>query len=159
MALVSSVGDSARYQLIAWSTIGLPGVVVSGSFSGIERESGLAEVHHLSDQRREFITNGDRSELRATWHNDAGYVVISLWRGDACVATSHLTPKEAGRLASFITGGLADLAHTGLFSTTTVTQIAPRDSWRSRFRQALMSWRDSVGRSLEQIARRLRSVE
>jgi hypothetical protein len=134
-------------------------MVVSGSFSGIERESGMAEVHHLSDQRRAFITDGDRSELRATWHTDAGYVVISLWRGDSCVATSHLTPKEAGRLASFITGGLADLAHTGLFSKTTATPMDPRDGWRSRFWQAFRSWRVSVGSSLEQIARRLRSVE
>lgn len=122
-------------------------------------ESGLAEVHHLSDQRREFIIDGERSELRATWHNDAGYVVISLWRGDSCVATSHLTPKEAGRLATFITGGLADLAQTGLSTPSTVMSIAPGVSRRSRLRHALRSWRVSVGWSLEQIARRLRSVE
>lgn len=127
--------------------------------SGIEQESGLAEVHHLSDQRREFITDGERSELQATWHNDAGYVVISLWRGDTCVATSHLTPKEAGRLATFITGGLAELAHTGLVSTSATMSIAPVMSRRSRFHHALRSWRISVGWSLEQVARRIRSVE
>lgn len=119
----------------------------------------MAELHHLPEQRREFITDGDRSELRATWHNDAGYVVISLWRGDTCVATSHLTPREAGRLAMFITGGLADLADTGVFSPSMVTPISPRTNWRSRLRQGLRSCGDGVGRSLEQIARRLRSVE
>jgi len=67
----------------------------------------LAEVHRLYEQRREFITDGDRSALRATWHHEAGFVVVSLWRGERCVATSHLTPAEAGRLATFITGGLA----------------------------------------------------
>ncbi len=119
----------------------------------------MAEVHHLSDQLREFITDGERSALRATWHNEAGYVVISLWRDDTCVATSHLTPKEAGRLATFITGGLADLAQSGLLSTSTVSQVAQRIGWRNRVRQAVRSWRVSVGWSLEQIARRLRSFE
>jgi hypothetical protein len=119
----------------------------------------LAEVHRLSEQRREFITDGGRSELRATWHNEAGYVVISLWRGDTCVATSHLTPKEAGRLATFITGGLADLAHVGMPPPSVVTRIAPRASWRRRRREALRSWRVSVSRSLEKVARRLRSVQ
>jgi hypothetical protein len=124
-----------------------------------EQEWGLAEVHRLSDTRREFITDGERSELRATWHNDAGYVVISLWRGDICVATSHLTPQEAGRLATFITRGLADLAHSVMVSTSTITRIGPRISWRKRFQQAARSWRISVGWSLEQLARRLRSGE
>jgi hypothetical protein len=138
---------------------GLPGVAVSSSFLGTEQESGLAEVHRLSDPRREFITDGDRSALRATWHNEAGYVVISLWRGNTCVATSHLTPKEAGRLATFITGGLADLAQSGMFSTSKVAAITPRIRWRNRFRQAVRSWRVSVGWSLEQIAQRLRTFE
>jgi hypothetical protein len=119
----------------------------------------LAEVHRLSEQRREFITDGGRSELRATWHNEAGYVVISLWRGNTCVATSHLTPKEAGRLATFITGGLADLAQVGILPPSVITPIAPRASWRSRSREALRTWRVSVGWSLEKIARRLRSVQ
>lgn len=132
---------------------------MSGSFLGNEEESGLAEVHHLSDQRREFITDGERSALRATWHNEAGYVVISLWREDTCVATSHLTPKEAGRLATFITGGLADLAQSGMLSASKISPIAPRISRRNRFRQAVRSWRVSVGWSLEQIAGRLRTFE
>ena len=121
------------------------------------RRWGLAEVHHLTEQRREFITDGERSELRATWHNDAGYVVISLWRGDTCVATSHLTPKEAGRLATFITGGLADLAQWGTLPAAPVSSIAPRVVWQDRLRRGSRSWRVSVGWSLEQIARRLRS--
>ena len=70
----------------------------------------MGEVHPLSELRREFIADGDHSALRATWHRESGFVVVSLWRGDTCVGTSHLTPKEAGRLATFITGGLADLA-------------------------------------------------
>lgn len=128
-------------------------------FLSTEQESELAEVHRMSDQRREFITDGDRSALRATWHNEAGYVVISLWRGDTCVATSHLTPKEAGRLATFITGGLADLAQSGMLLTSSVAPIATRIRWRNRFRQTMRSWRINVGWSLERIARRLRTLE
>lgn len=145
--------------LISGGHNGLSRAVVSGSFPTSKQESGLAEVHRLSDQRREFITDGDRSALRATWHNEAGYVVISLWRGDTCVATSHLTPKEAGRLSTFITNGLADLAQTSAFPNSTVAPIAPRIPWRNRLRRAVRSWRVSVGWSLEQIARRLRTFE
>jgi len=119
----------------------------------------LAEVHRLSDQRREFIADGDRSALRATWHNEAGYVVISLWRGDTCVATSHLTLKEASRLSNFITNGLAELAQTSMVPTSPVTPITPRIPWRNRFRRAVTSWRVSVGWSLDKIARRLRTFE
>lgn len=113
----------------------------------------MAEVHRLADHRREFITDGERSELRATWHEEAGFVVISLWRDDTCVATSHLTPKEAGRLASFITGGLADLAQPGGAS---VTRVGLKPSWRSRAGKGLRTSRQRVAWSLEGIARRLR---
>ena len=119
----------------------------------------MAEVHRLLNHRREVITDGARSALRATWHDEAGNVVLSLWRGDTCVATSHLTPAEAGRLATFITSGLADLAHSGMFTPTTVAPIAPRIRWPNRFRQAGRSWRVSVGSSLEQIGRRLQTFE
>lgn len=117
----------------------------------------MTAVHRLSDQRREFITDGERSALRATWHNNAGYVVISLWRGNTCVATSHLTPEEAGRLATFIIGGLADLAQSGMVSTSTVAPIAQRIRWRNRWRRTVRSWRVSVAWSLEQLARKLRT--
>ena len=70
----------------------------------------MGSVHPLWEHRRELITDGARSRLRATWHMESGLVVISLWRGETCVATSHLTPEEAGRLSSFITDGLAELA-------------------------------------------------
>ena len=118
----------------------------------------MAEVHRLPEHRREFITDGNRSALRATWHNDSGYVVISLWRGDTCVATSHLTPREAGRLATFITGGLADLAHEGITSESSATRVSPRPAWREHFGRAVAAWRDSVGWSLEMFAKRLRGT-
>lgn len=118
----------------------------------------MAEIHRLSESRREYITDGDRSALRATWHDESGYVVISLWRGDTCVATSHLNPKEAGRLATFITGGLAGLASEAMTLGSPVEQISPWVTWKRRARRGVRTWRDSVGWSLEMIARRLRNI-
>jgi hypothetical protein len=116
----------------------------------------LAEVHRFPELRREFITDGDRSALRATWHNDAGFVVVSLWRGETCVATSHLTPNEAGRLATFITGGLAELATEGLSSAQPVARLEPRAAPSARIYHAVKRWRERVALSLERIARRIK---
>lgn len=116
----------------------------------------MAEVHRLPEQRRELISDGDGSAMRATWHRDAGYVVISLWRGDTCVASSHLTPREAGRLASFITGGLAELAMEAHRDGPGVAREAEGRSLARRLNDNLRNWRRSVAVSLESIARRLR---
>lgn len=116
----------------------------------------MAEVHRFPVHRRELIADADRSALRATWHNDSGHVVISMWRGDTCVATSHLTPAEAGRLAGFITSGLADIAQDVATWRETVTPMSPRSTWRHRVRTGARLWRDSVGWSLERMGRRLR---
>ncbi|MBA2751131.1 MAG: hypothetical protein H0U41_02690 [Actinobacteria bacterium] len=46
--------------------------------------------------------------LRATWHLARGLVNLSLWRGDRCIETFHLTPVQAGQLVGFLVSGLAD---------------------------------------------------
>lgn len=117
----------------------------------------MAEVHRIGEHRRELIADGDRSALRATWHNESGYVVISLWRGDACVATSHLTPREAGRLATFITGGLADLAHESMAFETPLAKISVPSPLGERLRRGIAMWRDSLAWSLHRLAQRLRT--
>lgn len=53
--------------------------------------------------------NGDRA-MRATWHVDKGFVVLSTWRDGSCVATTRLTPEEAARLISVLADGLAAAA-------------------------------------------------
>ena len=116
----------------------------------------MAEVHRLPEHRRELISDGDRSAMRATWHRDSGFVVISLWRDDTCVATSHLTPDEAGRLASFITGGLAEIAMEAHRDGPGVERVAATRSLAKRLDSNLRMWRRSVALSLERIARRLR---
>ena len=41
---------------------------------------------------------GEGRALRATWHHEAGVVVLSVWRDNVCVATSRLRPEEAAAL-------------------------------------------------------------
>jgi hypothetical protein len=48
--------------------------------------------------------------LRATWRLNHGFVNLSLWRGDRCVETFHLTPADAATFMTFLVNGLADVA-------------------------------------------------
>jgi hypothetical protein len=50
----------------------------------------------------ELFVDGRGTALRATWHEDAGVVVLSLWRGDACIGTVRLSAQEADRLGAFL---------------------------------------------------------
>lgn len=49
----------------------------------------------------------DGRAMRATRHHDAGMLVLSLWRSDACVATARLSRDEAARLAEVVIAGIA----------------------------------------------------
>lgn len=69
---------------------------------------GTGAVHHLPVQPRHFALDERGVGLRATWHLDRGFVNLSLWSGDRCVQTFHLSPVEAGRLVGFLAGVLAD---------------------------------------------------
>ena len=45
----------------------------------------------------------DRGQaLRVTWHDEAGVVVLSIWRADECVGTVRLGADDARRLAVFL---------------------------------------------------------
>jgi hypothetical protein len=39
-----------------------------------------------------------------------GEVVLSLWRGDACIATHHLTPADVAELVGLLAAALAEPA-------------------------------------------------
>jgi len=124
--------------------------------SGNDQEAAVAEVQRLSDQRRELIADGRRSALRATWHNEAGYIVLSLWRDNVCVATSHLTPREAGRLAAFITAGLAELAESAEHLQP-MTARRRRRLIRPSLDSVIAAWRNNVGATLQSWGRRVRA--
>lgn len=65
-------------------------------------------VYQLPVQPRHFALDERGVGLRATWHPDRGFVNVSLWSGNRCVQTFHLTPVEAGRLVGFLAGVLTD---------------------------------------------------
>ena len=48
--------------------------------------------------------------LRATWRLNYGFINLSVWRGDTCVETFHLTPTNAAAFVNFLVQGLADVA-------------------------------------------------
>ena len=65
-------------------------------------------VHQLPVHARHLALDERGIGLRATWHAEHGFVNLSLWSGNRCVQTFHLTPVEAGRLVGFLAGVLAD---------------------------------------------------
>ncbi len=51
---------------------------------------------------------GEGRALRATWHHEAGVVVLSMWRDNVCVATVPLEPEDVPALLEILAAGLAD---------------------------------------------------
>lgn len=49
---------------------------------------------------------GDRA-LRVSWHPDHGVVVLSVWRGNTCVATMQVETTEVPHLVDVLVRGLA----------------------------------------------------
>ena len=47
--------------------------------------------------------------VRVSTHDDAGVLVVSVWRSDECVATVRLRADEASELVAALTAGLAHL--------------------------------------------------
>jgi hypothetical protein len=45
-----------------------------------------------------FDSRGTDRALRVSRHDEAGVVVLSLWRGDHCVGTCRLAREEVGAL-------------------------------------------------------------
>lgn len=50
---------------------------------------------------------GEHRALQVTWHDRAGVLVVSVWRGGACVASARLAPTEAAALVGAVAEGLA----------------------------------------------------
>lgn len=54
-----------------------------------------------------FDQRGDGRAVRVSAHVDAGFLVLSTWKSDVCVATVRLLPDEGARLVANIVDGLA----------------------------------------------------
>ena len=68
--------------------------------------------------------------LRLTWRPERGFVNLSLWRGDRCVETFHLSPSAAAEVIGFLARGLADT--TSVARLASVTALPRRPSVRER---------------------------
>lgn len=62
---------------------------------------------------RTLLLDERGSGLRATWHHDRGIANLSVWRGDRCVETFHLSVHDAAELVGFLVAGLAEAAGAG----------------------------------------------
>ena len=51
---------------------------------------------------------GDDRALRASWHQEAGVVVLSLWRGRICSGTFRLAIEDAPGLVDLLRHSLED---------------------------------------------------
>ncbi|HWH30213.1 MAG TPA: hypothetical protein VNU26_14880 [Mycobacteriales bacterium] len=48
--------------------------------------------------------------MRVSAHSEAGFLVLSTWKAEVCVATVRLLPAEAAELVAGVTAELASLA-------------------------------------------------
>jgi hypothetical protein len=51
-------------------------------------------------------TRGDARALRVSWHHEADVVVLSMWRGQECVASFRLAIDEVPDLIGVLREGL-----------------------------------------------------
>ena len=68
----------------------------------------MGRLHAVA--RRELFVDTRGSALRASWHQEEGLAVVSLWHDDLCVGTVRLDPQDAARLAQFLVGHLGQVA-------------------------------------------------
>ncbi len=50
---------------------------------------------------------GQRRWMRVTWHDEAGVVVLSIWRDGSCVSTMRVERADVPALVSALVEGLA----------------------------------------------------
>ena len=55
----------------------------------------------------------DGRALRVSAHPESGLVTVSMWRGDRCVATHHLAPRDVPQLIGLLADALAACAEPG----------------------------------------------
>lgn len=68
----------------------------------------MAQVLAFPGRGEVFLdARGDGRLLRATWHHEAGVLVLSLWRDNQCAASFRLPAHEVADLVGVLCEGLA----------------------------------------------------
>ncbi len=65
---------------------------------------------------------GGGRALRVSWHHDEGLVVLSVWRGPTCVATTRVAAEDVPALVEVLVSGLGQG-----YAATASTGAAPED--------------------------------
>jgi hypothetical protein len=61
--------------------------------------------------------------LRVSWHEEAGVVVLSLWRANVCVSTFQLPVEEVPDLVDVLRAGL-DASYTSALAHRRATRLS-----------------------------------
>ena len=98
--------------------------------------------------------------LRATWRPERGFVNVSLWRGDQCVETFHLTPADISALVGFLVSRLATLAAPEVGARLRVVEDPPAVPPGGRVpteprRDTVAAFRSGVAAQLRRAAKRI----
>jgi hypothetical protein len=68
----------------------------------------MAQVVAIDDGSEVFGDPRDHGRaLRVNWHHDDGFVVLSAWRENRCVATSRVLAEDVPMLIDVLVRGLA----------------------------------------------------
>ena len=67
----------------------------------------MGSLHHLAPRRLLFGDTRGHG-LGLSWHEDAGFFVVSVWDGERCMGTVRLEPAQAARLTAALTERLAE---------------------------------------------------
>jgi hypothetical protein len=116
-------------------------------------------VHHLPACNRHFALDERGVGLRATWHFERGFLNLSLWSGDRCVETFHMTPAEAARFVGFVATGLAEAVRepAGRPSPLTVVDEPPAAPTFAALSERVRSLRQGIADALDRASTRLRT--
>jgi hypothetical protein len=63
----------------------------------------MGELVDLPDARSRWFADERGRSLRATWHPEAGMVVLSLWQADRCIGTFRVSGDDAAELGDLLT--------------------------------------------------------
>ena len=63
---------------------------------------------------------GGGRALRVSWHHDQGLVVLSVWRGPTCVASTRVAAQDVPDLVEVLVSGLG---HGYAATTSTATSL------------------------------------
>jgi hypothetical protein len=62
----------------------------------------MGDLVDLPDARSRWFADERGRSLRATWHAEAGLVVLSLWQVDRCIGTFRVSRQDAAALSGLL---------------------------------------------------------